>query len=188
MTRGIGATVWDLVQRWTPSEVYGHEDKYQSELQDVLNRALNESSARMGTGAGSGDHVVSTERGTGNGDVVVDDAVGIELKRNFTSSQKRNLRGQLEDYAESYDWVIACACGIEDGDGWRELQQEYQSSQQGMMMTEFRFIIKRRETFGDDSAEPRPHDTREPTNASGSLTGESGNPADDVFDPEKDTF
>lgn len=159
MMGGIGPQVWDLVQKWTPSEVYGHENKYQSELQEFLDQQLNESGDAMGfgtgggggfgMGGGSGGIAVSTERGNAYGDVVVNDTVGIELKRNFTNSQKRKLRGQLEDYGDNYDFVIACACGIEDTDGWRQVEQKIRGGQQGMMdMTEYRFEIKRRENFG----------------------------------------
>lgn len=137
--------------------MYDHERKYQSELQDYLNQALNESGGGMGMGlemGGGGSHAVSTERGTSYGDVVVDDTVGIELKRNFTNSQKRKLRGQLEDYAENYDWVIACACGVEDTDGWHEVEGKFGPNQRGVMdRTEFRFTIKRREDFGTDSSQ-----------------------------------
>ncbi len=156
MIGGIGPDVWDLVQRWTPSQVYDHERKYQSELQDYLDQALNEDGGGgmgLGLGGGGGGYAVSTERGTAYGDVVVDDTVGIELKRNFSNSQKRKLRGQLEDYADNYDFVIACTCGIEDPDGWREVQQKFSQRQPGLMdMTEFRFEIKRRENFGTDDS------------------------------------
>lgn len=150
MMGGVGSQVWDLVQRWNPSQVYDHENKYQSELQGYLDEALNESGSGMGLDPmGGGTHAVSTERGTSYGDVVVDDTVGIELKRNFTNSQKRKLRGQLEDYGDNYDWVIACACGVEDTDGWREVEGKFDPNQRGMMdMTEFRFVIKQRENFG----------------------------------------
>jgi len=148
-----GPQVWDLVQQWIPSEVYDHERKYQSELQDYLDEQLN-SGGEMGLGGGLGggqSYTVSTERGTSYGDVVVEDVVGIELKRNFTNSQKRKLRGQLEDYADNYDFVIACACGIEDTDGWREVENKFSQGRGGVMdRTEFRFIIKRRENFGED--------------------------------------
>lgn len=154
---GIGnplpGNVHDLVEQWIPSEEYSHERKYQSELQDYLDEALNQQSGGLGLGmgAGGGGHVVSTERGTSYGDVVVDDEVGIELKRNFSNSQKKKLRGQLEDYADNYDYVIACACGIEDMDGWRELENKFNNRNRGMMdMTNFAFIIKRRENMGTD--------------------------------------
>lgn len=146
----IGPRVWNLVQQWNPSQVYDHERKYQSELQEYLDVELNDNSGGIGLGGGS--HAVSTERGTSYGDVVIDDEVGIELKRDFTNSQKRKLRGQLEDYADNYQFVIACACGIEDTDGWREVENKFSRGQRGMMdVTEFRFTIKRREQFGADS-------------------------------------
>lgn len=155
MIGGIGPDVWDLVQRWNPSQVYDHENKYQSELQDYLDEALNEGGGGMGfgLGGGGGGYAVSTERGTSYGDVVVNDTVGIELKRNFSNSQKRKLRGQLEDYADNYDFVIACTCGVEDTDGWREVQQKFSAQNRGVMdPTEFRFEIKRRENFGTDNS------------------------------------
>jgi hypothetical protein len=155
MIGGIGPDVWNLVQQWTPSQVYDHERKYQSELQQYLDEALNQGGGGMGIGlgGGGGSHAVSTERGTSYGDVVVDDTAGIELKRNFSNSQKRKLRGQLEDYADNYDFVIACTCGVEDTDGWREVQQKFSQGRGGPMdMTEFRFEIKRRENFGTDNS------------------------------------
>lgn len=162
MMGGLGPQVWDLVQKWTPSEVYDHENKYQTELRDFLDQQLNESNgggmglgmdgsggSGFGMGGGSGGYAVSKERGTAYGDVVVNDTVGIELKRNFSNSQKRKLRGQLEDYGDNYEFVIACTCGIEDTDGWREVEQKISGGQRGMMdMTEYRFEIKRRDNFG----------------------------------------
>lgn len=150
MLGGVGPDVWKLVQQWTPSQEYGHEREYQSELQEYLDEELNQQ-AGVGLGMGGGQsHAVSKERGTAYGDVVVDDEVGIELKRNFSNSQKRKLRGQLEDYGDNYDFVIACACGVEDIDGWREVENKFGQGQRGMMdMTEYRFIIKRRENFGE---------------------------------------
>jgi hypothetical protein len=65
----------------------------------------------------------------------------------MTRSEK--LRGQLEDYGDNYDFVIACACGIEDTDGWREVTKKF-SGQRGLMdATEFRFIVKQRDEFGE---------------------------------------
>lgn len=146
---GDGPRVFDLVQRWTPSQVHDHENKYQSELQEFLDEQLNRSGGGIDLGmGGSESFTVSTERGTAYGDVVVNDRVGIELKRNFSNDQKRKLRGQLEDYADNYESVIACGCGIDDTDGWREVEQKF--SRRGGLIegTEFRFIIKRREEFG----------------------------------------
>jgi hypothetical protein len=46
----------------------------------------------MGMG-GNGSYTVSTERGTAYGDVVVNDTVGTEPKRNFSNDQKRKTPG-----------------------------------------------------------------------------------------------
>lgn len=146
-------TVLQLVEEWRPEKAYGHENKFQSELQDWLDTELNASRDSFGVGGG-GSYVVSTERGVSRGDVVVDDLVGIELKREFSNSQKKKLRGQLEDYADNYPFVIACACGIEDIDGWREIENKF-TNQGGMgvglqQQTEFAFVHKRQENYGAD--------------------------------------
>lgn len=63
------------------------------------------------------------------------------------------LRGQLEDYADNYDFVIACACGIDDMDGWRDLENPFTTRQQALMdTTQFAFVIKRREDMGGRSS------------------------------------
>lgn len=139
--------VLDLVERWRPSEAYGHEREFQSELQDYLDENLNSGGGILGADT---NYVVSTERGTSRGDVVVNDVVGIELKRDFTNSQKKKLRGQLEDYADNYPFVIACACGVKDMDGWRELENKFSQRGGGIGFdqTEFAFVIKRQDNFG----------------------------------------
>ena len=148
--------VIQLVDAWHPSQDYGHESKFQNELSDYLDTHLNEQGGGVMDGmmgGGGSNHVVSRERGTSRGDVVVDDAVGIEMKRHFSNSQKKKLRGQLEEYADNYPYVIALACGIDDIDGWRELENKLtQNRGIGMNQTEFSFIVKRRENFGE------PHD------------------------------
>lgn len=48
----LGPKVWDHVQRWTPSQVYDHERKYQSELQEYLSKQLNDGGGGMGLGMG----------------------------------------------------------------------------------------------------------------------------------------
>jgi hypothetical protein len=150
-------TVVDLLDAWRPSKDYRSESKFQNELAGFLDEQLNEQGqdAIGGLIGGAGEnYVVSRERGKSNGDVVVDDTVGIELKRNFSNSQKHRLRGQLDSYADHYPYVIALACGIEDPDGWRDLENKKTQQRMGIGMnqTEFRFIIKKRRNFGE------PHD------------------------------
>lgn len=150
--------VLGLVDHWIPEKAYRHERKFQSELQDYLDQELN---AGGGGGMGvdpmmdAGDHAVSTERGTSKGDVVVDDLVGIELKRDLSNSQTKKLRGQIESYLDNYQYVIVCACGIKDMDGWRELKNKYEGGQgMGLGMGggggEVAFVHKEKENFGKD--------------------------------------
>lgn len=151
--------VIDLVDAWIPEKAYGHERKFQSELQDYLDYELNEArgSGGMGLLDGMGQQrelPVSTERGKARADVVVDDVVGIELKRDLTNSQRKKLDGQIKDYLREYPYVIVCACGIQDIDGWRRLKNEYESSSGfGMNSQEVVFIHKRKENFGKDPSE-----------------------------------
>jgi len=142
---------------------YNHENKFQSDLQDFLDKELNDSSGIFG----GGNYVVSTERGVSRGDVVIDDLIGIELKRNFSNSQKKKLRGQLEDYADNYEYVIACACGIDDMDGWRELQNKYtlDPNSLGIGTPKFAFVHKKRQKFGTSPAE------NGSSNSSGDMLG-----------------
>lgn len=145
--------VIELVKAWRPSQDYGHESKFQKELSEFLDEELNrESEGMMGgmMGGGGSNHVVSRERGNARGDVVIDDTVGIEMKRHFSNDQKRKLRGQLEDYADNYPEVIALTCGIDDMDGWREVENKFtQGRGMGMDQTQFTFVIKHRENFGE---------------------------------------
>lgn len=147
--------VVNLVEAWNPSEDYGHESGFQNELEEFLDKQLNDeqSSSGMGglMGGGGRNYVVNREHGKPRGDVVVDDVVGIEMKRHFSNSRQNTLRGQLEKYAENYPYVIALTCGIDDTDGWRELENKFTGRGLGMGMnqTEFTFIIKRRENFGE---------------------------------------
>lgn len=149
--------VVDLVESWIPEEAYGHEREFQSELQDFLDHQLNEAQSGGGIAALDGksrDLPVSTERGKSRADVVVDDIVGIELKRDLTNSQRKKLDGQIKDYLREYPYVIVCACGIQDTDGWRRLKNEYEGSAGfGMDQQEVVFIHKKQENFGKDPSE-----------------------------------
>lgn len=152
------------VDDWIPKRAYRTEKKFQNDLQQYLDERLNSSGGGGflgGFGEGSGEtYVVSKERGNANADVVVNDVVGIELKRDLTNSQTKKLRGQIEAYRDNYPYVIACTCGVKDVDGWRELQSKY-DQQGGMGMGgglggqrgQVTFIWKRKENFGNSSGE-----------------------------------
>lgn len=144
-----------LVDYWVPTQAYGHENKFRDELKDYLDRQLNE--GRGGGLMGNQRELpVASEHGQAKGDVAVDDRVGIELKRDFSNDQKRKLEGQINGYLDNYPFVIVCACGIDDMDGWRELKNKYEGMQgMGMEQQEVVFVHKRKENFGKDPEQLR---------------------------------
>ena len=177
----LARSVVSYIEEWTPSEDYGHESKFQNELQEYLDHQLNannntmmvaspESRAVFGMEAG-GDIVVEREHGNVNGDVVVNDDIGVEMKRDLTNSQTKKFRGQIEEYQKEYTHVIALACGIEDMDGWRKLKNDYEN-QTGMGLTPddtpVRFIHKPKANYGSGGS------VENYASSTGATKGEAG--------------
>lgn len=147
----------DIVEYWVPKKAYGHENKFRDELKRFLDRNLNHNRDAGGILGGMKRELpVTSEHGKAKGDVVVDDVVGIELKRDFSNDQKNKLEGQINSYLDNYPFVIVCACGINDIDGWRELKNKYEGVH-GMAMQEQEvvFVHKRKEHFGKDPEQLR---------------------------------
>lgn len=141
------------VDAWIPSKAYGHESKFQNELQEFLDEELNSGNqGGFGLGMDTEERVVERESGRARADLVVNQTVGIEMKRNLSNSQTKKLRGQIEDYLEEYPYVIVCACGIQDMDGWRRLKNKYQgmSGGLGLDVSEVEFIAKDPKNYGKD--------------------------------------
>lgn len=106
------------------------------------------------------DIPVSKEHGKSKADIAVDDAVGIEMKRELSNSQNKKLRGQIEDYLDNYNYVIVLACGIKDKDGWRKLKNKYQG-QKGFDGGQVEFIWKKKENYGKDQVDNSSNDPLE---------------------------
>jgi len=150
----------DLIERWVPKRKYRTERKFQTDLQNYLDEELNAQGGGgfFGGGGGGQNHVVTKEHGQVNADVCVDGKIGIELKRDLTNSQTKKLRGQLDAYTDHYPFVIGCACGIKDMDGWRTLQNRFENQDpfgggMGMDQSEVVLIHKKKEHFGKDPRE-----------------------------------
>ncbi|WP_232703514.1 hypothetical protein [Halobacterium wangiae] len=139
--------VVQAIEQWIPSQEYDHERKFQSELQDYLDEALNSSGTLLGGGGGGVE--VSTERGMSRADLAINDQIGIEMKRNLSNSQTKKLKGQIDDQREEYESVIVVACGIDDMDGWRRVQNKIQRDSIGLQ-SPVHFIYKPREKYGSD--------------------------------------
>lgn len=157
---GLCNEVVQYVEEWIPERSYRKEHRFQNDLQEYLDERLNESGGfGMGLGGGSDQLPVKREYGKVNADVAVGEKVGIELKRDFTNTNKHRLSGQITDYQKEFPCVIVVACGISDMDGWRELQNEYGGrGGMGMNQSEVRFVHKQKDYFGKDSSEDRRDD------------------------------
>jgi hypothetical protein len=138
-----------ISKEWTPQENHDHEAHFRNELLEYLNERLNESqSGGLGLGQSQKD-VVERESGGDNVDISVNDAIAIEMKRDFTNSQAKKLRGQIESYLRNYNYLIVCACGVKQTDQWHKLEKEYGGQQGfGMNNSEIVFIRKEKENFG----------------------------------------
>lgn len=136
------------IQEWVPSNAYGHERKFQSELQDYLDESLNSGVGLLDSGGGGVE--VSTERGKSRADLAVNDTIGIEMKRNLSNSQTKKLKGEIDDQREEYESVIVVACGIDDMDGWRRVPNKIQRDSIGLQAP-VHFVHKLRDEYGSDS-------------------------------------
>lgn len=146
------------VDAWIPSKAYGHESKFQNELQEFLDAELN---AGGGGGfgldlGGGGERVVERESGRARADIVVNQTVGIEMKRELSNSQTKKLRGQIEEYLDEYPFVIVCACGIQDMDGWRRLKNTYSRGGGGLGLNggTVDFVHKDPDYYGQEPGSP----------------------------------
>lgn len=166
----LARKVASAVEQWNPSKAYGHESKFQNELQEYLDQRLNEGGSMMS--AENSDIVVEREHGNVNGDVVVNGAIGIELKRDLNNSQTKKLRGQIEEYKKEYTHVIALACGIDDMDGWRKLKNDYENeANMGMdpNSAPVKFIHKSKSNYGEGVADNSPSSDTIVGGSAGSL-------------------
>ena len=151
----LGRQARGHIKDWIPEKSYRKEKKFQIDLQEYLDEQFNEDGGLgMDVGVGGGGDVpVRREYGKVNADIAVGDEVGIELKRDFTNSNKHRLSGQITDYQNEFPCVIVVACGISDMGGWRELKQEYSGGGLGIDQSEVHFIHKEKGNFGKDPSD-----------------------------------
>lgn len=159
----LAARVFDALEAWTPSRHHVTEEGYRADLRAYLDERLN---SRDGTPVDrwdDGSHIVTTKPGLVHGDIDVDDAVGIELTCDFDAASRPKLRGRLVDYADAYDYVAVCTCGLKDADGWRSLERVFSEGRTPVDTTQFRFVVKRRPADPSGRSASTPAGGREPT-------------------------
>lgn len=140
----LAARVFDAVEQWTPTRAYATEEEYQAALRSYLDESLNSRDGESVARWDDGSHIVTTKPGVVHGDIDVDDTVGIELTCGFDVAERPKLRDRLIDYADAYDYVAVCVCGLDDADGWRSLKRAFSKGLGAVNTTQFRFVVKRR--------------------------------------------
>lgn len=142
--------VVQAIEQWIPNQEHSHEREFQSELQEHLDDALNSGGSMDGLlGGGSGGGIeVSTERGRTNADIAIDDRICVEMKRNFDNGKVDRAKGQIEKQREEYEAVIVVACGVDDMDGWRRLQNKLKQGGAVGLQSPVEFIHKPRDEYG----------------------------------------
>ena len=140
---GAGDRVHRLVERWTPEKSYQHEKRFQKDLYEYLQAELNNNGGFIG----SQQHIVEREHGRSYADIAVDGEVGIELKRDLSNSQTKKLRGQIETHRQEYPYVIVCACGVDDRDGWQRVVDDYSGPQMSFGQGAVTFVHKRKAEY-----------------------------------------
>jgi hypothetical protein len=141
---GAGDRVYRLVESWIPEKSYQHEKRFQKDLYQYLQTELDQGGGFMGGGQ---QHVVEREHGRSYADIAVDGEVGIELKRDLSNSQTKKLRGQIETHRQEYPYVIVCACGVDDQDGWQRVVDEYGGPQMELGQGTVQFVHKRKAEY-----------------------------------------
>lgn len=159
----LAARVFDAVERWTPSRTHTTEEGYRAELRAYLDETLNDRDGESVPRWKDGSHVVTTKPGLVHGDVDVDDTVGIELTCDFDAASRPKLRGRLVDYADAYDYVVVCTCGLADADGWRSLERAFSEGRTPVDTTQFRFVVKRRPGGERERSVPESTGSGDPT-------------------------
>lgn len=107
---GGGPDIVGLVDRWRPEKWYRSEKKFENDLADYLRQ-------------NTGQQTTVRTQGRSNIDILVNDQIGVELKRKLTPSKVDRLMGQLGRY--EFSTVIVPVCGASEN-AWEDLVQRTQ--------------------------------------------------------------
>ena len=102
---GGGPNIVGLVEQWRPEKWYRSEKKFEEDLADYLRK-------------NTGRQTKVRTQGRSNIDILVNDHIGIELKRKLTPSKVDRLMGQLGRY--EFSTAIVPVCGATEN-AWEDL-------------------------------------------------------------------
>ena len=132
---GGGPDIVGLVDQWRPKKWYQSEKKFENDLAEYLRE-------------NTGRQTKVRTQGRSNIDILVNDQIGIELKRKLTPSKVDRLMGQLGRY--EFATAIVPVCGTSEN-AWEELVQRTQQGP-GMGFGQQQEIIPIRKEKNDSNS------------------------------------
>ncbi|PTD94874.1 hypothetical protein C9439_00085 [archaeon SCG-AAA382B04] len=151
MINDIYDKVLKIVENWCPSKSYSHERRFQNELRDYLSERLNSPNQGFGGLQKKRNIPVETEKGREiKADILVDETVPIEVKRNLKRRHYRGLDSELSDYLKEFNQVILVICGVEREQILEKIKSKWESTRPGLSPTQGKVdvVVKRKENFG----------------------------------------
>jgi len=108
--------VINIIEDWKPNEDYPNENNYRDDLMKFLRNELNKPNSLA---LGQPERItIKKDAGRGYCDIVVDNRIGIELKKDLRRKKDVDrLSGQLLDYKKEYEDIIIVLVG-ETNDEW----------------------------------------------------------------------
>ena len=115
----------EIIQNWVPARRYKTEEGYQTELRTVLEHKY--------------EYIVQDEAGPTQVDILVNDSIPIELKKNPKRDDFDRLSGQVDRNIELYGKIIVVICQLETRDLFIEYKNRFETRYSSEQLT---LIIK----------------------------------------------
>lgn len=140
MFGGTFDQVLRVIEEWHPRKAYRSEAGYRNDLIAFIRKEIT----RGGIWGAPERHLIQKESGRHLADIGIDNEIGIELKRNLKSKKELNrLVGQIEEYKDSYRYIIVVLCGETDIEKLDALRYRYKGySGRGFVLGQPETIIE----------------------------------------------
>ena len=123
-----------VVESWHPKKDYKKEAGYRDDLMAFVRYELKELEKGSMWGFPQ-EHRIRSESGRHLADIGIDEKIGIELKRNFTSQGKYDtLVGQMKRFMRQYSDIIIVLCGEVKKELVDDLQVDYKKYSGGSIL------------------------------------------------------
>lgn len=153
--RGVFEDVLGIVEYWVPETDHSRKTGFRDELEEFLRSELNQSRNNpVAMNLGQHEYTIDNTRASDVANITVDGVVGIELVHDFSKQDRETYAGRVQDYSGALDYLVLCACGVDDLSEWQKLKQQYEG-RGGVHIglgddREIAFVHKEKEDFGEN--------------------------------------